>query len=109
MREILLSIFRADDTHVTTCRVQSVQYASTVIVLFSSNRFQPSADCSALGCAGAPQSGPMLDDLWSLDTSAPQLVWKREAVGGRAPSPRCSHSAAAVGSDIVFHGGAVYK
>lgn len=60
--------------------------------------------------AGAPQRGAMLADLWRLDTSQPEgLAWERLHPGGPTPHPRCSHTAAAVGSSIVFHGGSFYR
>lgn len=58
---------------------------------------------------GAPKSGGMLNDLWRLDTAAERLEWQQLSPSGTAPHPRCSHTAVAVGSDIVFHGGSYYK
>jgi hypothetical protein len=57
---------------------------------------------------GAPQRGPMLGDLWRLDTATRPLRWQRLAPAGPAPAPRCSHAAAALGHLIVILGGAYY-
>lgn len=59
-------------------------------------------------CAGAPKSGPMLDDLWVLDVEG-DLTWQPLSPAGRSPHARCSHTAVAIGADIVFHGGSYYK
>lgn len=54
---------------------------------------------------GAPKDGPMLDDLWRIELNH-NPTWQAMSPGGRKPSPRCSHTAVAMGSNIVFHGGA---
>ena len=59
--------------------------------------------------AGAPKNGPMLNDVYALDTAADSLAWRPLNPGGQAPHVRCSHSAVAVGTDIVFHGGSYYR
>jgi len=60
---------------------------------------------------GAPktQGGDYLNDLWYLDLEADKLAWKKLKANGEVPSNRCSHTAAAVGTDIVFHGGTEIK
>lgn len=58
---------------------------------------------------GAPQRGPMLGDLWVLDTAQQPLQWQQLAPAGPAPPPRCSHVAAAVGKDLLILGGSYYK
>jgi Galactose oxidase, central domain len=55
--------------------------------------------------AGAPKQGDMLDDLWQLDLSDTP-TWHALSPSGRKPGRRCSHTAVAVGSEIIFHGGA---
>jgi hypothetical protein len=47
----------------------------------------------------------MLDDLWRLELND-NPTWQPMSPSGRKPSPRCSHTAVAMGSNIVFHGGA---
>jgi hypothetical protein len=47
----------------------------------------------------------MLDDLWQLKLNdTPE--WRPLKPSGHKPSRRCSHTAVAMGSNIVFHGGA---
>lgn len=48
----------------------------------------------------------MLDDVWRLDLASERPTWQQLNPAGQKPGPRCSHTAVAVGSDIVFHGGA---
>lgn len=55
---------------------------------------------------GAPQKGPMLDDLWKLDLSSMQ--WQQLQPQGQTPHARCSPAAAAIGKCIVYFGGAFY-
>lgn len=55
---------------------------------------------------GAPQKGPMLDDLWKLELSSMQ--WQQLQPQGQIPHARCSPAAAAVGKYIVYFGGAFY-
>lgn len=56
---------------------------------------------------GAPQSGPMVGDLWRLDLAT--LAWRRLSPSGPHPHVRCSHVAAAAGpSRLVVVGGAFY-
>ncbi|GBF89617.1 hypothetical protein Rsub_02335 [Raphidocelis subcapitata] len=56
---------------------------------------------------GAPQSGPMVGDLWRLDLAS--LSWRRLTPAGPQPHVRCSHIAAAVGpSKLLVVGGAFY-
>ena len=57
--------------------------------------------------AGAPKEGPMLGDLWALDTGS--HAWTELDAGGRTPHVRCSQAVAAAGSDIFFCGGSYYK
>lgn len=58
---------------------------------------------------GAPQRGPMLDDLWVLDTGTLPLRWRRIEAQAPWPQARCSQAAAAVGSKIVMIGGSYYR
>jgi hypothetical protein len=48
----------------------------------------------------------MLDDLWRLDLGSMQ--WQQLQPQGQTPHARCSPAAAAVGSHIVYFGGAFY-
>ena len=57
--------------------------------------------------AGAPKEGPMLGDLWALDTAS--HAWAELDAEGKAPHVRCSQAVAAVGSDIFMLGGSYYK
>ncbi len=57
--------------------------------------------------AGAPQSGPMLGDLWRFDIAS--ASWHELDPDGQVPHVRCSQAAAALGSKIVFLGGSYYK
>lgn len=70
--------------------LQSVMHVNNALYLFG----------------GAPQSGPMLDDLWKLDLQSMQ--WQRLKPGGPQPHVRCSTAAGVVGSNIVYFGGAFY-
>lgn len=60
---------------------------------------------------GAPQKGPMLADLWALDTKTRQ--WKqlhpKPAANGWKPHARCSHGAAAMNGRLFFLAGSYYK
>lgn len=59
---------------------------------------------------GAPQRGPMLGDLWVLDTSQQPLRWRKIEPQGPVPPPRCSHAAAAVGQGgVLVVGGSFYR
>lgn len=56
---------------------------------------------------GAPQSGPMLGDLWRLDLD--NMQWQELQPAGPQPHVRCSAAAAAVADGrILFFGGAFY-
>ncbi|KAI8474475.1 MAG: galactose oxidase [Monoraphidium minutum] len=56
---------------------------------------------------GAPQSGPMMGDLWRLDLAS--LAWRKLSPAGPAPHVRCSHLAAAAGpARLLVVGGAFY-
>lgn len=55
---------------------------------------------------GAPQKGPMLDDLWRLDLTTMQ--WTQLQPKGQTPHARCSPAAAVVGRYLVYFGGAFY-
>lgn len=56
---------------------------------------------------GAPQSGPMVGDLWRLDLAT--MAWTRLSPGGPQPHVRCSHIAAAAGPNkLLVVGGAFY-
>eukprot|EP00878_Enallax_costatus_P003843 GHUV01004059.1.p1 GENE.GHUV01004059.1~~GHUV01004059.1.p1 ORF type:complete len:362 (+),score=97.55 GHUV01004059.1:149-1234(+) len=55
---------------------------------------------------GAPQSGPMLGDLWKLDLQSMQ--WQQLQPGGPSPHVRCSTAAGVVGSNVFYFGGAFY-
>jgi hypothetical protein len=55
---------------------------------------------------GAPQKGPMLDDLWKLDLGS--LQWQQLQPSGQTPHARCSPAAAAAGKYILYFGGAFY-
>ena len=57
--------------------------------------------------AGAPKEGPMLGDLWALDTAS--SAWTELDAKGKTPHVRCSQAVAAVGSDIFMLGGSFYK
>ena len=57
--------------------------------------------------AGAPKEGPMLGDLWALDTAS--KAWTELDAEGKTPHVRCSQAVAAVGSDIFMLGGSYYK
>ena len=57
--------------------------------------------------AGAPKEGPMLGDLWALDTGS--HAWTELDAEGRTPHVRCSQAVAAAGSDIFFCGGSYYR
>lgn len=59
---------------------------------------------------GAPQRGPMTDELWILDTAQQPLRWRRvaPAAGAAWPPPRCSHAAVAVGETLLVLGGSFY-
>ena len=56
---------------------------------------------------GAPQNGGMLNDLWVLDTATMQ--WTELHPEGELPHKRCSHTAVAMGTSIVFFGGSYYR
>ena len=58
---------------------------------------------------GAPQRGPMLADLWALDTAQQPLRWQALAPVGPSPHPRCSQGAAALGTQLVIVGGSYYR
>ncbi|KAK9822770.1 hypothetical protein WJX74_006897 [Apatococcus lobatus] len=60
---------------------------------------------------GAPQKGPMVGDLWALNTSSMQwnLLHPEPAANGWTPHPRCSHGAAALDGRIYFLAGSYYK
>lgn len=55
---------------------------------------------------GAPQQGPMMDDLWRLDLAS--MTWRELHPAGPKPHSRCSQVAGAVGRYVVFFGGAFY-
>ncbi|GLI65268.1 hypothetical protein VaNZ11_008758 [Volvox africanus] len=66
---------------------------------------------------GAPQSGPMFDDLWLLDSGS--MTWRQLSPEGRTPAARCSHVAGAIndsdgdgggtaGRYLIFIGGSYY-
>lgn len=55
---------------------------------------------------GAPQKGPMMDDLWKLELDSMQ--WQQLQPAGVTPHARCSPAAAAVGKYILYFGGAFY-
>jgi N-acetylneuraminic acid mutarotase len=57
---------------------------------------------------GAPQKGPMLDDVYQLDLAS--LTWEDLSgkLSGPKPHPRCSAAVAAVGDKILVVGGAFY-
>lgn len=57
--------------------------------------------------AGAPKEGPMLGDLWALDSAS--HAWAELDAEGKAPHVRCSQAVAAGGSDIFMLGGSYYK
>lgn len=83
--------------------------------------------CTAVGdtlyiFGGAPQKGPMLDDLWALDlgpllqrmrqgggggvqgAECGRLQWRRLQPPGEAPEARASHAAVAVGDQLLIAG-----
>lgn len=55
---------------------------------------------------GAPQKGPMMDDLWKLDLGSMQ--WQQLQPRGEKPHARCSPAAGVVGQYILYFGGAFY-
>ncbi|EFJ43778.1 hypothetical protein VOLCADRAFT_106727 [Volvox carteri f. nagariensis] len=62
---------------------------------------------------GAPQSGPMYDDLWMLDTGS--MTWRQLHPEGPTPHARCSHISGAcsggsgvTGRYLIFIGGSYY-
>ncbi|WIA33891.1 hypothetical protein OEZ86_006990 [Tetradesmus obliquus] len=57
---------------------------------------------------GAPQKGPMLDDVYRLDLAS--LTWEdlTGQLSGPKPHPRCSAGVAAVGDKVLVVGGAFY-
>eukprot|EP00879_Flechtneria_rotunda_P009431 GHRR01009873.1.p1 GENE.GHRR01009873.1~~GHRR01009873.1.p1 ORF type:complete len:380 (+),score=81.08 GHRR01009873.1:187-1326(+) len=55
---------------------------------------------------GAPQKGPMLNDLWKLDLDT--MAWQQLTPAGITPHERCSTAAAAAGQYILYFGGAFY-
>lgn len=62
---------------------------------------------SLLLFGGAPQRGPMLDDLWQLRLDSMQ--WEQLRPQGPAPHPRCSQATAVQDGQLVIFSGSYYK
>ena len=59
--------------------------------------------------AGAPQKGGMLNDIWALDVGTMQWTELHPSSSEPLPHVRCSHTAVAMGTSIVFFGGSYYR
>lgn len=60
---------------------------------------------------GAPQSGPMLDDMWVLELDAQPLTWRQivDAGSSAGPGRRCSAAVGVAGHYLLLFGGARYR
>lgn len=54
---------------------------------------------------GGLTSSGVVGDLFSLDMSASEPLWKRHDAGGQSPSPRSHHGMAVVGNVVFIYGG----